>query len=280
MRTKSSLKAALRAAALSCSLLGGLALAGGTAGGYGGSGETEREAETRDLPEVETGIDASELGEGGPDAEEEGTGGSGNRGDERTRTSDSGGLMDTLSNQDGLERLPQTELRVNAGVGIGNFLGDLDEVTQLGPTWQVVASGQEYRLIGVEVGYEGGRNSLEDGRLDDSAAVWRHGVGALVKVGPLIEPQERSFSFRPFVGTGVGVGFINPNDEAESLYSNDVLAEIPVAAGLELQRNNLVAGIRASYDFLLSEEFAETALGVDDSEGGFASAQVTIGGRF
>jgi hypothetical protein len=121
--------------------------------------------------------------------------------------------------------------------------------------------------VDMELGYEGSRNSLEGG---GNGALWRHNVGLLAKVGPVIE------DFRPFVGAGFGVGLLNPDDEASGVLGNDtdVITEVPLAAGIEYKIGEVTAGARATYRLLGDEELA----GAD--QGNLFTAGISLGGRF
>ena len=112
------------------------------------------------------------------------------------------------------------------------------------------------------------------GAFPEGSAIFRHGVDSLAKVGPTLES-----GLRPFVGAGLGVSLINPNAAAEGVATNDVLAEVPVAAGLEYDTGLLTAGVRGTARWTLGEEFAEAALG-DDADGSIFGASLTFGGCF
>lgn len=294
---KHLLKGTVGAVALAMSLVGGAAVAGGDCPepekqqqqqsglqqeqqqeGVGGSGSEEQGVDASELEapwegeaqqkdeSIGTGLDASEVGKG-EQQQGEATGGSGPAKPEGT------GIDATEAGKAfGLEE--DAQFRLNAGVGLSSYTGDLNEVTGLGPAWNVTAEARNFEVFGLEFGYSGNRNPITDPRVAEGAAVWKHGVEALAKLGPTLQEN-----IRPFVGAGVGVSYVNANQEAESLYSNDIMTELPLAAGVDLQRGNLNAGVRATYRFLGNEEFAEFAA-PGASEGGFLTGQVTLGGQF
>ena len=168
----------------------------------------------------------------------------------------------------------QGNLAVRADVGVANYLGDLDSHSRAGPAWGVAVSADQYNLVGLELGYEGSRNPIEQGLAGDNAAVWRHGVSGLAKLGPTLGEFVR-----PYVGAGLGVSYVNANDPAEGRYRNDFMGELPLAAGIEVKRGSLTGGIRGTYRLLAGEEWASTA-GIGKTEGSLASATFSLGGKF
>jgi hypothetical protein len=171
---------------------------------------------------------------------------------------------------------------VNLNAGVGGYLGELSDFTGVGPVWGVDVNGDATRGIGWEVGYNGARTPLTDGRIGDGEAAWRHGVNGMAK---LFAPGMETI--RPFAGVGLGAAYINPSEDAEGPFQNDWVTEIPVAAGVELTPGNagFSAGLRATYRFQAGEEFAKDAAqrvspGADSPEGGLLSAALTFGGKF
>jgi hypothetical protein len=151
--------------------------------------------------------------------------------------------------------------------GLSSYTGSLGGTTNAGAFLGVQADVQAMRWAGVEFGYEGSFNNLVGG--NESGSLWRHNVGALAKVGPVIN------SVRPFVGAGFGVSYIDPTREATSLgYDEDVITEVPLAAGVDYQVGDLMVGARATFRLLAGEEFGP----VDD--GNLFNAGVSLGGRF
>lgn len=151
--------------------------------------------------------------------------------------------------------------------GVSNFTGDLGDDTTTGAFLGIQADARPINGIGVELGYEGSRNALSDA----DGAIWRHNVGALAKVGPIIN------EFRPFVGAGFGVSVLDPSNDAATLgYDNDVITEVPLAAGLEYKLGDLTAGARATYRILGDEEVSP----VPGDTGNLFNVGLTLGGRF
>ncbi len=148
--------------------------------------------------------------------------------------------------------------------GSNNFTGEAGDLLGTGPALGVQLENNRDGLLSIEYGYEGSRNPLAAG----DGAMWRHNVGALAKVGPNLG------NARPFVGGGVGASYLNATDEADAvLVDQDVLAEFPVAAGLEYDFGPVTAGARATYRFMALEDYV-------DNGGRLFGVSATLGGQF
>lgn len=148
--------------------------------------------------------------------------------------------------------------------GANNFTGTAGDILGVGPALGVQLENNRDGPIRIEYGYEGSRNPLVAG----DGAMWRHNVGAMAKVGPEIG------NAKPFVGGGVGASYLNATDEADNVLADqDVLAEFPVAAGLEYDFGAVTAGARATYRFMALEDY------VPDG-GRLFGVSATIGGQF
>jgi opacity protein-like surface antigen len=144
----------------------------------------------------------------------------------------------------------------------------------VGPLLGIAAGAQPWRMLGIEVGYEGQRLPIEAKVAGDGEALYRHNLGLLAKAGPRI--NER---WRPFVGAGVGVSYLNVTDGADDIYDNDFVAEVPVAAGLDYTFGKIFAGARATYRLMYGEGFADD-FSAGDANGNLFNASITLGGRF
>lgn len=169
----------------------------------------------------------------------------------------------------------QGDLNFHARAGVGGFTGGLDDYTSAGPTWGVGFTVQPYRVLGIEVNYEGSRNQLTDDRLANTQAVMRHGASAMLKLAPPF--IER---IKPFAGIGLGASYLSADGQTDGLYKSDFVQEVPLAAGLEFNSGAVSAGFRATYRFLLDESFADNAQAVGNPEGGLFDATITVGARF
>jgi opacity protein-like surface antigen len=153
------------------------------------------------------------------------------------------------------------------GGGLNNYTGDLGDITAAGGSYGVVVSSRPLDMVGFEVGYEGSRNPFED--ID--GALLRHNLGAMAKVGPTLGAND---NLMPFVGAGIGLGVLNPNNEAEALIDGDFVAEVPVALGLDYKFGALTAGGRATYRFLAGEDAGINA------DGNIINLGINLGGSF
>jgi hypothetical protein len=172
----------------------------------------------------------------------------------------------------------KTAISLDVRVGAGGLTGDLGERTVPGPMLGITAGAQPWRNFGIEAGFEGQRLPIDDVRVGDEQAIYRYNVGVLAKAGPLVLDDK----LRPYVGTGVGVSYLNATDGADDLYENDVLAELPLAAGVDYRFSQTIfAGARASYRVLFADEFADDAITDEDNpDGNLLNFGLMLGGRF
>ncbi|AGC46431.1 hypothetical protein MYSTI_05144 [Myxococcus stipitatus DSM 14675] len=161
--------------------------------------------------------------------------------------------------------------------GLGDYTGDLGDLTDTGPAWGLTLNVQPTTFLGFEVGYEGSRNGLDDIRLlGDGPAIVRQGGSALVKLSPPLFT-----GVRPFVGAGFGLTYVDVRGTGiGGLYDSDTQEELPVAAGLEFNSGALTAGLRATWRLLLDDDFARGAMNGEDVKGGLLDGSVTLGARF
>ena len=171
------------------------------------------------------------------------------------------GLGVTASAQEEVSsEAPARQLSVLLKGGIGGFTGNAS--TSAGPTWGVRVAAQPLDVLGVEVGYDGSRNAVNQGHLT------RNALDAMVKgTIPIGSP------FQPFVGAGMGISHVSAD---AALYQSDTMEEVPVAAGVEWLSGTFAAGLRATYRFLIDDQLSPL-LG---SPGGLFDASFTLGGRF
>ncbi|XXF79438.1 acyloxyacyl hydrolase [Myxococcaceae bacterium GXIMD 01537] len=151
--------------------------------------------------------------------------------------------------------------------GISTYTGNLGSVTNLGAYLGVTADVQALRWLDLELGYEGSNNSLLGG--NQTGELWRNNVSTLAKVGPVLG------DWRPFVGAGFGVSFIDPTSRAEALgFESDFVTEVPLTAGLDLQMGKVMLGARATYRLIGSEDLGLV------SSGNLFNAGASVGIRF
>ncbi|OJT25244.1 hypothetical protein BO221_12910 [Archangium sp. Cb G35] len=159
------------------------------------------------------------------------------------------------------------DLNVAVSGGLNTYTGDIGDNTTAGGFLGVQANSRPLPLLGVELGYEGARNAFED--ID--GGLWRHNVGALAKVGPELLANG---SLRPFVGAGFGVSLLNPSEDGELFFENDVVTEVPLAAGVDYKFGGVTAGARATYRLVGGED-----LGLAQ-DGNIVNFGIQLGGAF
>jgi hypothetical protein len=190
----------------------------------------------------------------------------------------SGPALAQIEAQEVDEKLDIEPERAPAGLdvhlGLGMLTGEVGDDTGTGPLLGITAETQFLPWMSAELGYEGQRLPIDEALVGDGEGLWRHNVGLLAKAGPLI--NER---WQPFVGVGVGLNYFNPSDGADGLYDNDLVPEMPLAAGLDYSFGSISAGARATYEVLLGEEFADDR-GAANDDGDLFNVGLTLGGRF
>ncbi|NOK19243.1 outer membrane beta-barrel protein [Corallococcus carmarthensis] len=173
-----------------------------------------------------------------------------------------------------LAQKKQGDVNVFLRGGIGDFTGDLGDLSSTGPLWGLTLNLQPTTFLGFEVGYEGSQNKVSDTRLFDAPSLVRNGGSALVKVSPPFLT-----AVRPFAGVGLGLSYVDVRGAGAGLYDSDLMEEIPLAVGLEFNTGGLTAGVRGTYRVLIDQDFAD-ATSTDDAGGGLMDASLTLGARF
>ncbi|MFL5349405.1 MAG: hypothetical protein ACJ8AT_31780 [Hyalangium sp.] len=158
-------------------------------------------------------------------------------------------------------------------VGFGNLTGDLAKDTGTGPLLGITGVVQPFKYLGFEAGYEGQRIPIDYALVPNGEGLWRHNAGLLAKAGPLVLNH-----LRPFVGVGAGLSLINPSAGAGTIFDNDLVEEVPLAAGVEYHYGKISAGARATYRLMFGESFADAL--PNEPGGNLFTASATLGGRF
>ena len=195
-----------------------------------------------------------------------------------------GGLLALLP-RPAAAQVPAQEVRVSRSGGGGSprsvqlvgglqgFTAGLSAGTGVGPFLGVAALWQPMFLLGVELRYEAARLPVDDARLPAGEALWCHAALGVLKLG--LPVTER---LRPFFGTGLGLGYLQPTDGTGALYGSDVIVELPLVLGLEAQWGWLTGGAQLSYRSVFAESFDKTGSG--DASGGRFSVGLSLGARF
>ncbi|MCP3104815.1 hypothetical protein LZ198_38715 [Myxococcus sp. K15C18031901] len=153
--------------------------------------------------------------------------------------------------------------------GLSLYTGNLGAQTGLGTFFALQADAQVLKALGVEAGYEGSANGFAD---IPNATLWRHNVSAVAKLGPTV--RER---WKPFLGAGVGVSFLDPTAEANrDGFDDTFIAEFPLTAGLEYRYNGVTAGARATFRVLTGGGWGPR----HEDDGNLFNAGLSLGSRF
>ncbi|RKH06125.1 hypothetical protein D7Y13_31280 [Corallococcus praedator] len=167
----------------------------------------------------------------------------------------------------------QGDVNVFLRGGVGDYTGDLGDLSSTGPLWGLTLNVQPTTFLGLEVGYEGSQNKVSDTRLFDGPSLVRNGGSALIKVSPPFLT-----AVRPFAGVGLGLSYVDVRGAGAGLYDSDMMEEVPLAVGLEFNTGGLTAGVRGTYRVLIDQDFADVA--ANDNGGGLMDASLTLGARF
>lgn len=163
----------------------------------------------------------------------------------------------------------RSDVKVFASGGVSDFTGDVGRDVKAGPSWGLTVNLQPTHILGFELGYDGSRNTIDNGVLPD-ASLTRNGATGLVKLAPpLLEVVK------PFVGAGLGASYVSARGGL-GMYDSDLMEEVPLAAGIEFNKGAVTAGLRATYRILLDENFTP----LTRNEGGLLDGSLTLGGRF
>ncbi|PTL78568.1 hypothetical protein DAT35_39290 [Vitiosangium sp. GDMCC 1.1324] len=161
--------------------------------------------------------------------------------------------------------------------GFGNFTGNAGSRTGTGGLLGVAADAQPWRFLGIEASYEGQRLPIDDSRVGNGEAMWRHNLSLMAKGGPLLL-KDKLF---PYLGAGLGLSYLNASEGAEFLYKNDFIEEVPLAAGADYHfTRHVFAGARFTYRPLFGTSFADQATGTGQTSGGLINYNLSVGGQF
>ncbi|MCP3061924.1 porin family protein [Myxococcus sp. K38C18041901] len=176
-----------------------------------------------------------------------------------------------------LDMRREPEVGLDVRLGLGSFTGDLGRDVGVGPLFSINADAQAWKYVGIEVGYELQRMPVDARRVDnEDSGLWRNNLGLMAKAGPLIDEK-----WRPFVGAGAGLSYVDPTDGADGVYQSDWIAEFPLAAGVDYRLGRvLFAGARATYRLLGGEDIVDRPGTTSAAKGSLFNANLTLGGRF
>lgn len=196
--------------------------------------------------------------------QQEGTGGSG------------GGMIDASEvHSPGGMSGERPDLTVAITVGLDAYTSHLGGVMMNGVGYGIRVGGRFWESVGLDLEYSGTRAGVErEWAPQNGAAVYRNALDVVVTGGRTFDS-----GIRPYGGIGFGVGRFNPNGFAEPTFNSDWFSEVPLVAGIDYQAGPLFAGVRGTWRFLMGEEFANEARGID-ATGNMLGLSLNVGGRF
>ena len=150
--------------------------------------------------------------------------------------------------------LSRADNKVMLKGGVGLFTSDLGSVTSPGPAWGFLINVQPISLLGLELGYTGSRNALSDRENAPlSTGLFRNGSFGLLKVGVPLLPV-----LHPFAGAGLGLSYVSVQGQSTTgIYESGFALELPISAGLEVDLLLVTIGVRGTFWYLLTQQFAK-----------------------
>lgn len=183
--------------------------------------------------------------------------------------------VDEEDREDRQSKADMRGLTLMVGGGVEGYTGELAPNINPGPAYGVTAAIKPSRVLGIELGYSGAVNNLDDVAGDTSGPdLVRNGAQAAVTLGLGAAPVQ------PYVLGGVGISDYNFRGAAAAAegFSDDMVGSVPVGAGLRTHIGNFTADLRAHYNFLFDQDFAGVDTGL--TETGRYAGTLNIGGTF
>lgn len=155
--------------------------------------------------------------------------------------------------------------------GISRYTLQLGEATRAGPALGLRVAAERWGLVSAELGYEHSRNAVAAAE----GALSRDNLTVLAK-GRL----NVAGRLRAFLGAGLGLSYVRRSRDAPAPFRDDLLQEIPLAAGLEYRLGWATAGVRATYSALFNDDFMAASADGGNPPGGLLTTSLSVGGRF
>ncbi len=270
------MKARILVGAVAALLYGGVAMAGGDKDCPAGYDKKDTQAR---LGAQEVQEEDVEVIETTPVEDYEGFGGSGLQEEpmREPEVSPPSGAFAPVVIEDEDEEDTRSDMRgltVTLGGGVEGYTGDLAPEINPGPAYGVTAAIKPSRVLGIELGYSGAVNNLDNGVLgaDSGPDLVRNGGHAAVTLGLSATPVQ------PYLLGGIGFSDINFRGNAAAGFEDDMVGSVPVGAGLRTYVGDFSLDLRGNYNFLFDQEFADVDTGF--SETGRYSGTLNIGGTF
>jgi hypothetical protein len=159
------------------------------------------------------------------------------------------------------------------GGGVEGYTGALAPAINPGPAWGVTAALKPSKVLGLELGYNGAVNEIDDGSANGAvggADIIRNGGQLAATVGLTASPVQ------PYILGGVGINRYNVRGSGSG-FRSDTSGNVPVGAGLRTHIGNFTADLRANYNVLFDNDFATAGV---DTTGVAGQSVTTNGGRY
>jgi hypothetical protein len=167
-------------------------------------------------------------------------------------------------------------VKFTVGGGVEGYSGSLAPAINPGPTWGARAAIQPHRIIGVELGYSGAVNEIDNGRgqalfmgsgATGGADIVRNGGEAVATVALTTLP------FQPYLLGGVGMSWYDVRGGQGEGFSDDRVGNVPVGLGFRGHAGPFTTDARFNYNVLFDQQLADTA-------GGKYTATLNLGAAF
>jgi hypothetical protein len=167
------------------------------------------------------------------------------------------------------------------GGGVEGYTGALAPAVNPGPAWGVTVALKPSKVLGLELGYNGAVNEIDNGSSTGSAPgadIVRNGGQAAATVGLTASPVQ------PYLLGGVGINRYNVRGTGGG-FRSDTSGNVPLGGGLRTHIGNFTADLRANYNVLFDNQFASAdttdVAGADvTTNGGRYNGMLQIGGTF
>lgn len=168
---------------------------------------------------------------------------------------------------------------VSIGGGVEGYTGALAPQLEPGPTAGVTAGFRPLKQLGVELGYTGALNNIDNKRGPvggDSPDLIRNGGTAVLTVG--VTPS----AWQPYLLGGIGLSHLNFRHGESLGYKDDTIGTVPAGVGLRGHVGHFLVDARANYNFLFDKDFAPgLEPGAENlSGGGSYQGTISVGGTF
>lgn len=154
--------------------------------------------------------------------------------------------------------LPE-RLTLSLGAGLSDFTGSLGDHTNPGVNWDLRGAYDITPNVGVEVGYLGARNGIDDTRLPTSHSITTTALNGDLRLGAPI--PAGSLTIKPYVFGGVGGAYYGVSGDTQ-LYQSDSDLQFPIGLGGDaLIGRNIAVGARLGYFLNVANRIGDNAAG-------------------